>query len=137
MVKNKISRPKYGNSKVKAFGMTFDSRREYERYMVLKRAEDEGRIADLKCQVKYELLPAVKEVQHIQLKTKVKEVERVIQKPITYKCDFQYIKDGKLVVEDVKISEFLLPKEYLLKEKMLFYYYRIRIKRVYKPAEEV
>lgn len=135
-------RSKYGNSKVVVDGITFDSKREAERYRYLKEAEAQGLIKNLELQPKYELIPAVTEVVYKQLKTKVKEEIRTIQKPIYYKADFRYNKVNSVnpmdkVVEDVKISEFMLPKEFLLKEKLLFWRYRIKIRRVYKPREEI
>jgi hypothetical protein len=133
----KNSRPKYKNTKCEYEGIKFDSRREMDRYIVLKDAERKGLISGLEVHKKYELLPAVKDVIVEQLKTKVREKTVTLQHPITYTCDFYYIKDGKEVCEDVKISEFLLPKEYVLKEKMMFYFFRIKIKRVYKPTESV
>lgn len=42
-----------------------------------------------------------------------------------------------MVVEDVKINPKIIPKEYLLKEKLMFWRYRIKIKRVYNVGEEV
>lgn len=131
------SRPKYGNSKVEYDGITFDSKRERDRYLILKDAEEKGVISQLECQPKWELLPTMYKDVIVHLKTKDKIVQRVEQKAVTYKADFSYIKDGELVVEDVKISEFMLPKEFILKEKMMFYFHHIRIKRVYKPNQAV
>ena len=120
MEKGKVrSRPKYGNSKVEYDGITFDSKRERDRYIVLKDAAAKGIITDLQCQPKWELLPTMYKEVVIHLKTKDKIVQQVDQKSVTYKADFSYIKNGELVVEDVKISEYLLPKEFILKEKMI------------------
>ena len=128
---------KYKNEKVEFDGIKFDSKRERDRYMVLKDAERRGVISELKCQPVFELMPAIyhDEIQH--LKTKDKVVKRCDQLAITYRGDFQYIKDGNLVVEDCKISKYLIPKEYVLKEKMMYYFHKIRIRRVYKPNEEI
>lgn len=136
MEKEKVrSRQKYGNSKVEYDGITFDSKRERDRYIVLKDAAAKGIITDLQCQPKWELLPTMYKEVVIHLKTKDKIVQQVDQKSVTYKADFSYIKNGELVVEDVKISEYLLPKEFILKEKMMYYFHHIRIKRIYKPTE--
>ena len=128
---------KYKNEKVEFDGIKFDSKRERDRYMVLKDAERRGVISELKCQPVFELMPAIyhDEIQH--LKTKDKVVKRCDQLAITYRGDFQYIKDGNLVVEDCKISKYLIPKENVLKEKMMFAVHGIKIKRVYKPSEEI
>jgi hypothetical protein len=130
-------RPKYGNSKVSYDGITFDSKREMQRYVVLRDAESKGLISDLEVHKRYELIPAVKQSTVEHLKTKDKIVERTLQLPITYTCDFYYRKNGEGVCEDVKISKSLLPKEYLLKEKMMFYFHNIKIRRIYKPNETI
>jgi hypothetical protein len=131
------NRNKYGNTKVEFDGIKFDSKREMERYLLLLEAQKKGLISGLEVHKRYELLPAVKETYIEHLKTKDREKERTLQLAVTYTCDFFYIKDGEEVVEDIKISEYLLPKEYVLKEKMMFYFYRIKIKRVYKPNEPI
>lgn len=132
-----IQRSKYKNTKVEYQGIKFDSKREMQRYIVLKDAEAKGIIQDLKMQVKFELIPAVKETYIKHLKTKDKECERTLQLPITYTCDFAYTKDGVLVVEDVKISASLLPKEYVLKKKMMFALKGIKIREIYKVNEPI
>jgi hypothetical protein len=108
-----------------------------QRYIVLKDAEVKGLIKDLQMQVKFELIPSVKETYIKHLKTKDKECERTLQLPITYTCDFAYTKDGVLVVEDVKISASLLPKEYVLKKKMMFALKGIKIREIYKVNEPI
>lgn len=128
---------KYKNTKVEYGGLKFDSKKEMQRYIVLKKAEEEGVISDLKTQVRYELIPAVKETYIKHLKTKDKECERTLQLPITYTCDFQYIKNGEIVIEDVKASPKMLPKEFTLKEKLLFWRYRIKIMKIYKEKESI
>lgn len=49
--KPKAKRPKYGNKKTTVDGITFDSKREAERWLVLKAMERDGLIRDLKRQV--------------------------------------------------------------------------------------
>ena len=128
---------KYNNTKVEYDGIKFDSKKEMQRYIVLKDAENSGAISNLELQVKYELIPAVKEEYIEHLKTKDKIKTRTLQLPITYTCDFQYFKDGVLIVEDVKASPKMLPKEFVLKEKMMFALKGIKIKKVYSVKEEV
>jgi hypothetical protein len=103
----------------------------------LKDAENSGVISNLELQVKYELIPAVREEYIEHLKTKDKVKTRTLQLPITYTCDFQYFKDGVLIVEDVKASPKMLPKEFVLKEKMMFALKGIKIKKVYSIKEEI
>ena len=128
---------KYKNEKVEYDGIKFDSKRERDRYMVLKDAERRGVISELKCQPKFTLIPAQYHEEERQLKTKVKIVDKFDFHAITYTGDFQYVKDGKVVVEDIKISPKLIPVEFKIKEKMMYYFHKIRIRRVYKPNEDI
>lgn len=128
---------KYKNHKVEFNGIKFDSKKEMQRYILLKEAEDKGIIQDLKLQVRFELIPAIKEeyVEHLKTKDKIKT--RTVQLPITYTCDFLYYKNGELIVEDVKASKSMLPKEFVLKEKMMFALKGIKIKKVFSAKEEI
>lgn len=134
-----MKRMKYGNRKVEYAGMKFDSARERDRYIYLVKAVERGEIRDLRRQVEYELIPALKEAQEVVLRTKTKVVEKVVQRAVVYRADFVYIRvsDGVEVVEDIKISPALLPKEYILKEKLFRWRYGKAIRRVYKAAEAV
>ena len=132
-----IKRSKYGNRKVTIEGINFDSEREAKRYLILKEYQNKGDISDLKLQVVYELIPAIKELKTVVLKTKTIQKEVTIQQAITYRCDFTYIKDEKLIVEDVKISPKMLPPEYKLKKKLLRYVHGIDIREVFKPNETI
>lgn len=126
-----MKKTKYGNVKlVNAFGK-FDSKREYERFLFLMQLEREGKISSLQRQVKYELLPPIysEEVVVGVRKTKVKKTLQ--QHATTYTADFVYVENGELVVEDVKISPKMLPPEYVLKKKMLYYFHGIKIREYY------
>ena len=125
---------KYKNEKVEFDGIKFDSKRERDRYMVLKDAERRGVISELKCQPKFTLIPAQYHEEAKQLKTKVKMVKKCDFLAITYTGDFQYVKDGKIVVEDVKG---MVTPEYKLKEKMMAYFHHIIIRRIKKPNEAI
>lgn len=128
---------KYNNKKiVNEFG-TWDSKKEFKRWLVLKEADAQGVITDLQRQVKFELIPAVREKYIKHLKTKDKECERTIQLPITYTCDFQYTKNGETIIEDVKASPKMLPKDFVLKEKMMFALKGIKIKRVFSVTDDI
>ena len=128
---------KYKNEKVEFDGIKFDSIRERDRYKFLKIKESEGIISCLTIKPNFMLIPGVYEEQIIHLKTKDKTVTKCIQRAIKYIGDFQYIKDGRRVVEDVKINPKLIPKEYKLKEKMMYAIHKIKIKRVYNPSEDI
>jgi len=80
---------KYGNRKTKVYGIVFDSAAEAQRYLVLRDMEDSGEISDLVLQPTFEILPQFSNRgQHF--------------KAVKYIADFQYVKAGVIVVEDVK-----------------------------------
>lgn len=80
---------KYHARKTVIDGITFDSRKEADRYLVLKGMEEDGLIEDLRRQVRYELVPAF-------------DVDGKHYRPVCYVADFVYREDGREVVEDVK-----------------------------------
>lgn len=80
---------KYHARKTTVDGIVFDSKREADRYIVLKGMEEEGLIGDLRRQVRYELVPAF-------------DVDGRHYRPVYYVADFVYVEDGKEVIEDVK-----------------------------------
>lgn len=84
-------RSKYHAKKTVVDGITFDSKREADRYLVLKSMEEDGAIEDLRRQVRYELMPAF-------------DVDGSHYRPVFYVADFVYVdkETGKEVVEDVK-----------------------------------
>ena len=82
-------RSKFHAQKTTVDGITFDSRKEAYRYLVLKGMEEDGTIEDLRRQVRYELIPAF-------------DVDGRHCRPVFYVADFVYVEDGKEVVEDVK-----------------------------------
>ena len=126
--KIKRMRSKYGNRKAKARGKVFDSTMERSRYYTLSMLEKAGEISDLRMQVPYELIPAIYETQEVQLKTKTKQVQKLVQRATYYVADFVY-KDaeGNEVVEDVKGFR---TAEYLLKKKMMRALLGIQIKEI-------
>lgn len=82
-------RSKYHAKRTSVDGIVFDSKREADRYLVLKGMEEDGTIEDLRRQVRYELVPAF-------------DVDGKHYRPVFYVADFVYMEDGKEVVEDVK-----------------------------------
>ena len=124
---------KYNAKKVEFDGQVFDSKKEKARYELLKEACSNGLISNLQRQVRYELEPPVVEEYEERLKTKVVKKTRTLQRGIYYTCDFQYIKDGELVVEDVKSSpaQAKLDKAYQIRKKLLFARHGIRIYEVF------
>lgn len=97
--------------------MTFDSKKEGERYLFLRAEQLAGRISELKCQVPFELIPSQK------------RDGRVIERPVKYIADFSYTRDGETVVEDVKSAATKTP-EYILKRKMMLWEFGIEVKEV-------
>ena len=93
---------KYHAKKTVVDGITFDSRKESYRYLVLKGMEEDGAIEDLRRQVRYELIPAF-------------DVDGRHYRPVYYVADFVYVEDGKEVVEDVKG---MITDVYKLKSKL-------------------
>lgn len=96
-------------------GITFDSKKEAGRWSELKLMEKAGIIQGLNRQVKYELIPAIREGG----KTK--------QRATSYIADFVYQQNGQLIVEDVKG---IRTEVYRLKKKLMLWRYGIEIKEV-------
>jgi hypothetical protein len=132
---------KYNNKKVEYNGMTFDSKKERDRYIVLLEAQCRGEISHLETQVKYVLIPAIREEYEVQLKTKTITKTRTVQKAITYTADFRYFHNERQewVVSDVKASpmQASLDKTFIIKEKIMFALKGIKIQRVYKANENI
>jgi hypothetical protein len=85
-------------------GETYDSKREYERWCELRILERAGFITELKRQVEYELIPKQVEVYERYGKNgkRLKDGVRVLEREVKYIADFEYIRNGKKVVEDAK-----------------------------------
>lgn len=130
-------RSKYGNKTVRYNGMSFDSKKELERYHYLTRLEISGVIEHLRRQVRFEIVPAIREEYEVQLKTKTTTKTRTVQKAITYTADFEYydVDTDSWIVEDVKSSpnQAALDKCYVLKKKLMYALKGIKIKEVYSP----
>lgn len=90
--KAKKGRNKFNATKVKLDGMTFDSNKEYKRYIELKALQQQGEIFGLEHHTKFELAP----------KTKL-EGEKRAKPALRYFADFTYyLINGEYIVEDVK-----------------------------------
>ena len=134
-----IKRRKYGNTKCELNGIRFDSKKERDRYIVLKEAVDKGMIDNLELQPTFELIPKITERIVKHLKTKDKIEERFVQHPITYTADFAYVKDGVKVVEDVKASPkpYAIDEVFKIKEKLFRWKYGFSLRRIYKANEAI
>lgn len=115
----------------------FDSKSEYERYLLLLDMERNGLITDLKRQVTYELLPQQTKVVRKALKTKVKEVVKVAEQDMKYTCDFTYYdKDGEFIAEEFKGSRYCIDDSIRIKKKLLYYVHGIELKFSFPPKKE-
>lgn len=97
-------RNKCRNIKIEIDGIKFDSKKEARRYCELKALQDAGQITDLQLQREFELIPAQYETfeRYGKKGQRLQDGKRCIEKSCTYTADFSYMKDGQLVVEDVK-----------------------------------
>ena len=122
---------KYHSKKTVIDGITFDSRKEAERYSELKLLERCGAISNLELQKAFELIPAQYEFYERYGKNgnRIKDGKRCLEKSCVYKADFVYIDNetGQQVVEDVKGFR---TKEYKIKKKLMLYIHGIKIKEV-------
>ena len=82
-------RHKYNAKPIEFEGFKFASKKEFKRYLELKMLEKAGVISDLILQPKFLLQESFK-------------YKGKTQRAIFYIADFEYIQDGKRVVEDVK-----------------------------------
>lgn len=127
------SRAKYGNRKVVVDGITFDSKKEAQRYTELKSLEKAGKITGLQLQREFELIPEQREKTD-QIYTKGKNKGRfkpgkLLERKCSYVADFVYwdLENNCMVVEDAKGMR---TKEYIIKRKLMLYKYGIRNKEV-------
>lgn len=126
----KGSGSKYHNKKVQsADGETFDSRREYRRYMDLKTLERVGVVKDLRRQVPYIIVPEHREPDTTGPRGGRRK-GRVIETAARYIADFVYVeknRDGtwQQVVEDCKGMR---TDTYKLKRKLMYHVHGIRIR---------
>ena len=106
---------KYGNKKVEINGIVFDSKREARRWLELDALAKAGEIQDLERQVPFLLIPSQK-------------VDgKVVERAVSYVADFTYKQNGKTVVEDSKGHK---TKDYILKRKMMLFFYGVQIREV-------
>lgn len=102
---------KYRNRKTQGY----DSRKEYYRALQLRQWQAEGKITDLREQVKFLLLPKQTDANG-----------KLLERAAHYIADFVYTdaSTGNLVVEDVKGTR---TAEYRLKRKLMQYFHHITI----------
>ena len=108
-------RTKYHNRKAELDGIIFDSERERDRYAELKVLEKAGEIQGLALQPVFELVPAIK------------ENGKIVQRAVTYKADFSYMRNDEIVVEDAKGVK---TDVYRLKKKLMRYRYHVVVQEI-------
>ena len=108
---------KYHSKKITRDGITFDSKKEYERFRELKLLERAGKIEDLRRQVVFELIPSQRDPK----------TRKVIERACKYVADFTYWKNGEFIVEDTKGFR---TADYIIKRKLMLQVHGIRIKEI-------
>lgn len=110
---------KYRNKKVSFNGINFDSIGEKNRYIILLNAQNSGLITNLETQVKFDLC--------------VNE-----HKICSYIADFEYKKNGFLVVEDFKSNATAKLSTFNIKKKLMkAIIHGIEIKIVKSHADKI
>lgn len=94
---------KYKNIRTNGYA----SKREAARALELHLLEKIGEISELKQQVRFELIP-----------------KQDGERSVSYVCDFQYLKNGELVTEDVKGRR---TDVFNLKRKLMLWIHKIKI----------
>lgn len=126
-----MRRSKYGNRKTVVDGITFDSKKEANRFRELQLLERAGKITALQRQVKYVLIPTQREFSNEIYKKGAHQGHfkpgKVLEKECSYIADFAYIQDGAYVVEDTKGVR---TEAYKIKWKLMLERYGIQIQEV-------
>ncbi len=109
---------KYKNIKIEYDGFKFDSTKEKNRYLYLKELINRGLISNLQRQVRFDLIPT-----------------NNLHRGVYYVADFTYLKDNELIIEDVKPfdkkrQKFLVKSDYIIKKKLMYHLYKLKIKEV-------
>lgn len=104
LFKNKTN--KYHAEKTVVAGITFDSKKESQRYWELQILQKNGTISNLERQKRFLLIPKT-------------ETERAV----FYVADFVYSQDGKLICEDVKSAITKKNPAYIIKRKLFKFLY--------------
>ena len=114
MIKLPIKKNKYNARKVYYNGMTFDSNKEFERYLVLADMEKRGIIRYLRHHVIY---PLFSESEYF--------------KAVKYEADFVYEMQGQEWVEDVKgMRKGVAYSLFQLNKRIMFEKYKIIVQEI-------
>lgn len=103
---------------VRVNGIEFDSQAEADRYMELLMLRDQGIVSNIQVQPQWELVPK----------------QSVPGKPYfrkhVYTADFQYERDGKTIVEDVKSVKTREERDYIINRKLMYFLLGIYVEEV-------
>lgn len=127
------SKLKYGSKKTILDGISFDSKKEANRWAELKILEKAGKIEDLRRQVKFVLIPAQYEDSTEVYKRGPNKGKpkrgKLLEHECAYVADFVYLvtETGRTAVEDAKGFR---TKDYITKRKLMLERYGIRIREV-------
>ncbi len=115
-IEDKSTKGKYKSIKVEVDGITFDSRKEANRYAELRLMEKAGEITNLELQPEF------------LLQEGFRDKARAWHRAIKYKADFRYQeKGGGVVVEDVKGMR---TEVYKIKKKLLLATHDIEFREI-------
>ena len=138
---------KYHAKKVTADGMTFDSKKEYQRWKELSLLQRAGKISGLKRQVEFELIPAQFAPDTFGIRGG-RIPGKCLERKLSYIADFVYLEpisgietdefgnakfyDGyETIVEDVKgYKKGTAYSVFSIKRKLMLYFHGIRIREV-------
>lgn len=125
-----MAKSKYLAKKCEYNGIEFDSKKELRRFVILEDMVKRGEIRNLQRQIKYELIPQQREPSTVNSRGK-EVLGKVLERSCNYIADFQYEKDGKTIVEDVKgYKKGGAYSVFTIKRKLMLDKYGIRIKEV-------
>lgn len=121
---------KYHARKVTRGGMTFDSAKEARRFSELSLLQKVGEISDLRCQVKYILIPAQREPDTVGKRGGTIK-GKLLERECAYIADFVYKQNGVEIVEDVKgYRDSTAYALFTIKRKLMLWVHGIKIKEV-------
>lgn len=124
---NRGNKSKYHSTKIEFEGLKFDSKKELRRWKQLKEREAAGEISDLQRQVKFVLIPAIREPDEIGPRGGRKP-GALIERETAYYADFMYRDaQGRQIVEDTKGMK---TPDYIIKRKLMIYIHGIRIREI-------
>lgn len=132
-----VKRSKYGGVKTELDGITFDSKREAQRYRELKLQQHAGQIRDLRWQPHYTLFALTLEGADLH-NANAGDISLRRQPVCEYIADFEYLAASvgveavtwSLVVEDVKSPATRKKDVYRLKRKLFEAQYGVEIREI-------